>query len=67
MEGLRRHGAGQLRVMVAQYQEEDGGGAHCGAIWQVRDGSVGFPMGDEGWQHWLSNGWWCVKKLLERT
>ena len=21
-----------MRVMVAQYQEEDGGGAHCGAI-----------------------------------
>ena len=32
MEGLWRHGAGKLRVMVVQYQEEDGGGAHCGAI-----------------------------------
>ncbi|KAK7851053.1 hypothetical protein CFP56_043116 [Quercus suber] len=32
MEGLRRHGARQLRIMVAQYQEEDGVGAHCGAI-----------------------------------
>nr|POF22942.1 hypothetical protein CFP56_51546 [Quercus suber] len=30
--GLRKHGAGQLRVMVVRYQEENGGGAHYGAI-----------------------------------
>nr|POF21562.1 hypothetical protein CFP56_10774 [Quercus suber] len=135
MEGLRRHGARQLRIMVAQYQEEDGVGAHCdgpgqvvlsgktlwgcklkndrekfeqkircwvfksnkrlvivtfemeslvyGGIakawcWAIEDhggaisrrgwcwGSLWCDLTDVGWHRWLSNGWWHVKKLLER-
>ena len=30
-------------------------------------GSLWCDLTDKGWQCWLSNGWWRVKKLLERT